>query len=428
MPRGLSTAAVALCAAAAVALLGGVLAGGPAAARPPDDSRLLGELLSGLETGRTADYVRRLDQQPRAAGTLTLLGLAYQQRFRETGDPSYLSRSERALREAGAGGLVTAGRAALAATRHDFRQALVLAREALRADPESPAALGALGDALAGLGRYREAFAAFDRMAELAPSIASYSRVAHARELIGRPAAAAEALELALELEPTVPEYAAAALVQLGRVYANSGRIGDARRAYRRALARVPGYVRAEAGLAWVEAAAGDYASSARRLRGVVDRLPLPEYAIRLTETLETAGRRAEAERAERLVEAIERLLRANGVRTELQTALFDLDRGHRLAGALARAREAHRAAPNIFSEDVLAWALARNGRCGEALAYSRRSLRLGTRDALLFFHRGMIERCLGRRAEARTWFRRALAVNPHFSLIWSPVAARGAR
>ena len=44
----------------------------------------------------------------------------------------------------------------------------------------------------------------------------------------------------------------------------------------------------------------------------------------------------------------------------------------------------------------MLAWALARNGRCAEALPYSQAALRLGTQDALKFFHRGMIERCLG--------------------------------
>ena len=34
-----------------------------------------------------------------------------------------------------------------------------------------------------------------------------------------------------------------------------------------------------------------------------------------------------------------------------------------------------------------------------------------------------MIERCLGHAAAARAWFRRALALNPHFSLLWAPVA-----
>ena len=73
----------------------------------------------------------------------------------------------------------------------------------------------------------------------------------------------------------------------------------------------------------------------------------------------------------------------------------------------------------------MLGWALARTGHCGEALHFSKRALRLGTRDATKEFHRGMIERCLRRNAEARLWLRRALGLNPHFSLLWAPVARR---
>jgi tetratricopeptide (TPR) repeat protein len=122
---------------------------------------------------------------------------------------------------------------------------------------------------------------------------------------------------------------------------------------------------------------------------------------------------------------AIGRLLRANGVRTELETALFDVDHAIRLPEALTLARAAYLERPSIDGDDVLAWALARNGRCSEALGFSRHALRLGTRDATKFFHRGMIERCLGDHAEAKSWFRRALALNPHFSVLWAPLARR---
>jgi Flp pilus assembly protein TadD len=80
---------------------------------------------------------------------------------------------------------------------------------------------------------------------------------------------------------------------------------------------------------------------------------------------------------------------------------------------------------PSIDADDVLAWALARSGRCSEALSYSRNALRLGTLDALKLFHRGMIERCLGRPDSARMYFARAVALNPHFSLLWSETARR---
>jgi tetratricopeptide (TPR) repeat protein len=127
-------------------------------------------------------------------------------------------------------------------------------------------------------------------------------------------------------------------------------------------------------------------------------------------------------------VDATENLLRANGVRTELETALFDLDHGRNVADALTRARDAYRERKSIEGDDVLAWALYKNGRCREALEHSRRALRLGTRDALKIFHRGMIELCLHRPSDGRVSLSRALRINPHFSLRYAPVAREALR
>jgi tetratricopeptide (TPR) repeat protein len=159
-----------------------------------------------------------------------------------------------------------------------------------------------------------------------------------------------------------------------------------------------------------------------------VERLPLPQYQGALGDVLRAAGREREAQEAFGAVDVIQRLLEANGVRTELETALFDLDHGGRPADALARARLAFAERKSIEAEDVLAWALYANGKCNEARSHSARALRLGTRDALKLFHRGMIERCLGERAAERSFLRRALAINPHFSLLYVRVAERALR
>jgi tetratricopeptide (TPR) repeat protein len=153
--------------------------------------------------------------------------------------------------------------------------------------------------------------------------------------------------------------------------------------------------------------------------------VPLPHLVAQLGDLLAAAGRHDEARAQYDLVRVIERIQAANGVNSDLETALYRVDHGIRLGETLALARRARADRPSIFGDDVLAWALARNGRCGEALSWSKRSLRLGTRDASMFFHRGMIERCLGHRAESRRWFARALETNPHFSLLWSPTARR---
>jgi tetratricopeptide (TPR) repeat protein len=156
-----------------------------------------------------------------------------------------------------------------------------------------------------------------------------------------------------------------------------------------------------------------------------VAEVPLPQFVASLGDYERLAGRPKAAAQQYGLIGVINRLLVANGVRTDLETALFRIDHGIDLHGTLALARLAQRERPSIDGDEVLAWALAQNGRCDEALRYSKLALRLGTKDALKYFHRGMIESCLGDHTVARTWFRRALALNPSFSVLWAPVARR---
>ncbi|MGH3016207.1 MAG: tetratricopeptide repeat protein, partial [Gaiellaceae bacterium] len=206
MRRRLLFLVTALAAAAAV-LLGGVLGGDPdattaAGVRP---EAAAARLLDGFAAGDTAAYVagleRRVEQSPEDAEGLMLLGLAYQQRARETGDVSLYPLSERALRRSLAlvskNDLAVTGLAALAASRHRFGQARSLARRALLLNPYSAAALGILGDANVETGRYRAAFSAFDRMAAIKPTASAYARVSYARELLGRTAEAIAAMKLA---------------------------------------------------------------------------------------------------------------------------------------------------------------------------------------------------------------------------------------
>jgi Flp pilus assembly protein TadD len=119
----------------------------------------------------------------------------------------------------------------------------------------------------------------------------------------------------------------------------------------------------------------------------------------------------------------VERLLQANGVRVDLESAVYRADNGIRPRQTVELARRAHADRPSIYGDDALAWALARAGRCAEGLPHAVRALRLGTRDPLLFFHRGYAEGCAGDRVGMRDWYGRALALNPEFSVRWAPVA-----
>ncbi|MEX1357765.1 MAG: hypothetical protein WD981_03985 [Gaiellaceae bacterium] len=354
--------------------------------------------------------------EPAPAGDPLGAGLRAQILFRETGDPAYLSRAEAALDDAARRGVEVAGpRAVLAATRHRFSTALTLARHAVRLDPYDASAYGALGDALVELGRYEEGFAAYDRMAHLSPSVASYARVATGRELLGRQGAALEALQLALELARLTPADRAYLWVRIGRLHQDSGRLSPAGRAYRTALRLLPGYVHARAGLATIEADRGRYGRAAALLRPVVAARATTEYAVDLGDNLALARRAEEAEAAYAVARRVERSLAANGVRTELQSALFDLDHDRNLQSALARARVGQGLRPGIEGEHVLAWALYKNGRCGEARAHSIRALRLGTKDLDAIYHRSLIEACLGNREAAKAFRARLQRLNPYY-------------
>jgi tetratricopeptide (TPR) repeat protein len=415
-------------------LLGGVLRhGSPTQGRAAAPVAVAPDLQAGFAGGDTAAQIGGLQQtlrsNPRDAHSYDLLGLAYQQRARETGDPTYYTKSEgvlrRALRLDPNDLLATSGLGSLALSRHRFRDALALGRRARALSPWTARNYGVIGDALVELGRYDAAFTAFDRMSSLKPSVSSYARISYARELLGDFAGAASAMRLALDAAVGQPEALAWTHVQLGKLFWLHGRSASAAREAGAALAAFPGYVYAYDLLAQVEAARGHIRRAIALEGRAVDAIPLPQFVATLGDLYRVAGDRSAARKHYALIGAIERLLAANGVKTDLETALFDVDHAVRLPHALALARAAHADRPSIEGDDVVAWALARNGRCTEALPWSKRALRLGTRDATKYFHRGMIERCLGDNTAARTWFRRALALNPHFSLLWAPVARR---
>jgi tetratricopeptide (TPR) repeat protein len=143
---------------------------------------------------------------------------------------------------------------------------------------------------------------------------------------------------------------------------------------------------------------------------------------------LDRRGHTAEARRQRSTIAVIDRLLEANGVQVDLESAVFRADSRIRPLETVELAQRARADRPSIYGDDALAWALARAGQCAEALSYAERALRLGTQDPLLFFHRGYAEGCAGNRAAMLDWFGRALDLNPEFSVRWAPVAQAALR
>ena len=374
-------------------------------------------------------YQERIKDFPDDVASYAILGAAYLQRARETGDPAYYRKAEAVLDEAlkrdpqHVEALIGMGTLALA--RHQFRDALALGEQARSINPTIPRIYGVIADAQIELGLYAEAVQSIQTMVDMRPDLSSYSRVSYARELHGDVEGAIAAMQSAVTAGGPTAENTNWTRVQLGHLFLNQGDWVSAETTYRQALAAQPGYVHAEAGLARIYAARREFDQAVQLYTEVVQRMPLAEYVIALGEVYEASGRHAEAQSQFDLVHAIEQLNAANGVDTDLEMVLFTADhlQDQSAEEALARARRAYDKRPTLYAADALAWTLYRAGRYSEAYAWSQRALRLGTQDALLFFHAGMIARETGRIGEARAYLRRALRINPDFSLRYRDVA-----
>ena len=153
--------------AATVLLFGGTLREeGGARALPVVAAQLEGDFASGDTEALVAGLEAEVDDRTDAA-SLTALGLAYQQRARETADASYLTRSEAALLRANKLGSADA---TIVVGPRVHRARAPRVRPSARAREASPRACARLGAAVRGSRRRArrartvpQAFEAFDR-------------------------------------------------------------------------------------------------------------------------------------------------------------------------------------------------------------------------------------------------------------------------
>ncbi|MFJ4789433.1 tetratricopeptide repeat protein [Streptomyces sp. NPDC088794] len=419
----------------AIALTAGSIAvgamqdsGGTTVAAAP--SAMSPALLSSGDIDATITSLQsQLRSQPRDFGSWATLGLAYVEQARTKGDPSRYPQAEKALARSlavkpGNEAAVT-GQAALAAARHDFKDALKYADQVLKENPYSANALSSRIDALVELGRYADASKAADIADTRRPGVPVFTRYAYVHELRGDVKTARRVLEQALTTA-TSPGDISYVAAQLGQLAWNQGDYKNALTFYARALAADENYLPALEGRARALYATGDRAGAVKGMEQVVARYPLPGPLVELGELYEDRG--AEGDRMKAadqyaLVGAWVALARANGVNADLDTALAAADHGDK-AAALRAARAEWARRHTVHTADALAWALHVNGHDEEALPYARQATATGYRNASFIYHRGMIELATGHAKDGRAHLKAALKLNPGFS----PLGARTAR
>lgn len=428
---------IALVIAGALALSGcGVLSTSSSSTAPPPLPAATA-LPSGAES--TATAIRFLEERVSRDYddfiAYNKLAGYYLQRQRETGSLTYLDLALRAAKasltampaEMNKGGLAMLAQAEYSS--HEFTSARDHALQLTALDRVNSHPYQILGDASLELGDYDKAASAFLQMDRLSSvSVGTQTRLARAKLLRGQTDDATRrllaALNLALEEEPPSPETIAWIRWQLGEVAFSVGDYPKSEQHYRDALVTFPDYYRALASLGRTRAALGDTAGAIELYERAIQIIPDPTFAAALGDLYKLAGREKDAADMYALVEHIGKLSATSGVLYNRQLALFYADHDIKAQEAYQNAKNEYTIRRDVYGADAVAWTALKAGQLAEAQSEIKLALRLGTRDARIFYHAGMIALMAGDRAAAREQIKRAVALNPQFD----PLQAVNAR
>ena len=138
---------------------------------------------------------------------------------------------------------------------------------------------------------------------------------------------------------------------------------------------------------------------------------PQPDALTALGDLYALRGDQHDADEQYATVELIAKLAALNQQVYNRQLALFSINHDRDQANALTLATNELRARKDIYGWDTYAWALLANGRAADADAAEKNALALGTHDALLYYHAGVIAHAVGDDDRARAMLQSALTL-----------------
>ena len=384
----------------------------------------------------------RVQGNPKDPAAYSALGAAFFQRARETGDVEDFQLAEQALSKSldlnNADFSADAAYSTMAEVcmgEHRFSDAITYAQKALALGSGDLSSFAIVGDANADMGEYERAAVAYSRLDISGESTAEPrnvyvrdSRTSYLKFISGDTAGAIRLMQSAVAAgtEARLPaENLAWLYYELGEYEFQAGDVAAANNAYLAALNIHPGDYRALAGLGKLRGNQGRYAEAIKLYQAAIAVVPMPIYVAELGDLYTKAGNPAEARKQYQLVQYIGLLGHINQVLHNRDLALFYADHDMKLDEALGLARKEFEVRHDIYTWDALAWALYKNGKYQEASDAIENALRPGARDALLFFHAGMIAKQLGQNALAKDQLQVALSINPRFHVIYAGVATQ---
>jgi tetratricopeptide (TPR) repeat protein len=362
-----------------------------------------------------------LSQDPKSAIALTQLSGLYLQRARETGDDNNyveaekLARRSLALRTNRNGPAFVTLAAALVA-QHRFQEAETVAKDLVAFDPSVPQYRAQLGEIQMELGHYDAARSSFDSLYSVRTHLSIAPRLARWQEMNGNVAGArkllADALASAKSQRDLPKEQVAWFHLRLGDIDMRSGRLRGARAMLEAGLAVNPDDYRLLDAMAHLEAVEGNPKKAIEYgERGIAVKLDPATLGL-IGDAYAAIG---DSARAEEYYKTMEVAVAGQPGAYHRAWSLFLLDHDLRVPEVLANVEKELETRKDVYGYDLLAWALHKQHRDREAAAAMIQARRLGTRDAMLFYHEGMIDRALGNSNRARYFLELALETNPKF-------------
>jgi tetratricopeptide (TPR) repeat protein len=419
-------------AGAALASLGLVVAGASVvhSSNPSPSARRSAPTQDWIRDRDIEFYQRRVERDRFSARDFTQLAGLYLQRARETADNQDLVRAEIGARHSldlrtGRNGAAFGVLATSLLSQHRFVEAFDAARGLLELDSTSISARGLLAETELELGRYDDAGRMFGTLATYRTDLAVAPRLARWEELHGRPEEARRLLRVArdeAERRHGMPQEQLAWLhLRLGDLALRNGHLAEAEDELRAGLKVSPQDYRLLGTMARLEAARHRWESAIRYGEDAIGRALDPATLGVVGDAYAALGDTVKAHDYYRTMEVT--VLHQPGP-FHRAWSLFLLDHQRDIPQVLAKVSAEIETRRDIYGYDLLAWALHRSNREAEAMPVMAKALALGTRDAMLFYHAGMIERSLGQDEEARTHLEDALQANPY----WHPFQPAEAR
>ena len=374
-----------------------------------------------------AKWEAQLKQNPSDDKVWVCLGDTLMQKPRETADPRYYACAEQVYRQAlvrnpNSADAMT-GLAWVASDRNQYDKSADWANKAVALDPQNNTAYGLLGDDDAALGHYDDAYTHYQKMLDIRPDIASYSRGARLLYQDGNARKALWLMAKAVQTGSPYAENTAWCRIQFAQMLFDQGGLLPAEQAVQAVLKATPNNAGALAEMGKFKAARRQYPAAIALLQKSAALAPNTDTLTLLGDLYALSGNKAEAEKQYSLVKALYQKDTDAGIDDHMQIAQFDADHDRNLPEALQMA-EQNKASQNINDADTLAWCLYKNGQEDAAKAAIQTALARRTPEAKMLFHAGMIYVKAGDRITGGKCLSHALSLNPYFNLRDAQIAA----